>query len=271
MIEKSQILRENQSTLKETIAIKAIPVEALITETGFDDTSHVFLSQNLDLWESKFGGTPYFPKSLEYPKNKEGHPLTLLAQINCKDLPSSCYPFPKEGLLQFYIDTEDDLYGMDLDESGNQRGGYQVTYIADPGCYEDQSALSFSEGPYSPIDGPHKLSFQKTSQMLCSKNFNYDKYYEKYLDHDSKEEEFLEIFAFFEKSKMPIIHQMGGYASCIQEMPDYLQDDDLIVLLKIGYDDKISFGDSGECLFFIHKEKLKNLDFSDVYYYWDCF
>jgi uncharacterized protein YwqG len=32
----------------------------------------------------------------------------------------------------------------------------------------------------------------------------------------------------------------------------------------------ISWGDLGVCNFFIEESKLKNLDFSDVIYYWDC-
>ncbi|ETJ18863.1 hypothetical protein Q604_UNBC18576G0001, partial [human gut metagenome] len=31
------------------------------------------------------------------------------------------------------------------------------------------------------------------------------------------------------------------------------------------------WGDGGVCNFFINKDKLKNLDFSDVLYNWDCY
>ena len=30
------------------------------------------------------------------------------------------------------------------------------------------------------------------------------------------------------------------------------------------------WGDAGVCNFFINKDKLKNLDFSDILYNWDC-
>ena len=33
---------------------------------------------------------------------------------------------------------------------------------------------------------------------------------------------------------------------------------------------KVMFGDSGVCNFFIPGEKLKNRDFSDILYTWDC-
>ena len=33
----------------------------------------------------------------------------------------------------------------------------------------------------------------------------------------------------------------------------------------------IMWGDCGGCNFFINKDKLKNLDFSDVLYNWDCY
>ncbi|MEM8778225.1 MAG: YwqG family protein, partial [Cyanobacteria bacterium P01_G01_bin.49] len=56
-------------------------------------------NKNLTLWESKFGGYPYFPKALEYPKNSQGKPLTLLAQINFSEA-LSLEDFPSQGILQ---------------------------------------------------------------------------------------------------------------------------------------------------------------------------
>ena len=43
---------------------------------------------------------------------------------------------------------------------------------------------------------------------------------------------------------------------------------EFLVVFENGY---IMWGDSGVCNFFINKDKLKNLDFSDVLYNWDCY
>ena len=84
-------------------------------------------SNKLTLWESKFGGEPYFPKQLEYPKSPYGNPLVLLAQINFSET-LLLDNFPKEGILQFYIDSYHDLYGMS-DEDLAEQTYFRVIYF----------------------------------------------------------------------------------------------------------------------------------------------
>ena len=71
------------------------------------------------LFDSKVGGTPYFPKNMAYPLGKSGafenQPLILLAQLNLEKIPA-IPDFPKKGILQFFI-AGDDLYGMSADYS----------------------------------------------------------------------------------------------------------------------------------------------------------
>src|SRR5690349_525397 len=84
-----------ESTIKPYVEIKA-------TKNG-----------NLGLWQSKFGGFPYFPKAFPYPLDSKKQPMFLLAQINFDDVPG-LFPFPDDGLLQFYIAGNDDLCGMNF-------------------------------------------------------------------------------------------------------------------------------------------------------------
>ncbi|MGR5907746.1 DUF1963 domain-containing protein [Bacillus paranthracis] len=68
---------------------------------------------------------------------------------------------------------------------------------------------------------------------------------------------------------------MGGYPFFTDRSKGmgrkYQQHD--ILLLQIDTDDSLNimWGDSGVANFFIKKEDLLNLDFSNVIYNWDCY
>ena len=68
---------------------------------------------NLSIFDSKFGGLPYWDESMEYPTDSNGDGLVLLAQINFEMTPINDERFPKTGILQFFVGTND-LMGADL-------------------------------------------------------------------------------------------------------------------------------------------------------------
>src|SRR5512145_759243 len=74
---------------------------------------------NLRLWQSRFGGCPYFPKGLEYPVDSKGQAMFLLAQINFGETPK-LESFPEKGILQFYISGESDVYGACFESPAQQ-------------------------------------------------------------------------------------------------------------------------------------------------------
>ena len=86
-------------------------------------------SASLSVWQSKVGGVPYLPRDAAYPHNQAGEPLAFLAQINFADMPPLPH-FPTQGILQFYIDANDDLWGLDFDNPTAQNG-FRVVYFAD--------------------------------------------------------------------------------------------------------------------------------------------
>lgn len=248
-----QVLKDIYATMKESIRIEAAPMEDP--------------KQPLKTWESKFGGMPYLPQGITYPKNNEGKPLYLLAQINLVDMPR-LDPFPLDGILQFYID-DDDLYGMDFD--GSNPNGFKVLYIPHSLDYNNQSDLSFLKKPeYFPIECEHRVKFSKSIKPVPISNPNFPSMFERYIDNDSVNLDFYDLYSSLIDDSNT--HQIGGYPSFTQEGPSYLsKNNDLILLLQIGHDKKISFGDAGIATFFILKEDLINLNFSNVLYYWDCY
>ncbi len=74
---------------------------------------------------SRVGGIGYWPQQQPYPRNAEGQPLALLAQINLADLAdTAAQGLPAQGLLAFYLDPHSDLIGM-------EDGGSRCVYFAD--------------------------------------------------------------------------------------------------------------------------------------------
>lgn len=69
-------------------------------------------------------------------------------------------------------------------------------------------------------------------------------------------------------------HKIGGYPGFAQWDPRSSEDTHDVLLFQLdsdmGTDWKILWGDCGIGNFFINWEKLKNCDFSDVLYTWDC-
>ncbi|MDO4657216.1 MAG: YwqG family protein [Kingella sp. (in: b-proteobacteria)] len=77
------------------------------------------------IWQSKVGGNPYLPLGADYPRNANGEPLTLLAQVNFAEM----LPLPdflSSGLLQFFIDGTDYSCGMDFEYQSMEK--HRVVY-----------------------------------------------------------------------------------------------------------------------------------------------
>lgn len=241
-----EVLREIHKTLKESIKIEAVPV----------------LHKDLKIWESNFGGIPYIPMDMEYPRNTSGEPLYLLAQINFIDMPF-LKPFPRDGLLQFYVD-KNVCDNSDACE-------HKVLYIPHPEHYNNHLDLHFIENPQDfPIQCPHRLTYCFNKKPISSLNPCFEKVFSKYLtENNEQSDDFYDLYS--ELINDFNSHQIGGYSSFIQEAPNFIKEDieNFEVLLQINSDTHITFGDSGIATFFIRREDLASMDFSKVIFYWD--
>ncbi len=202
------------------------------------------------IFESKIGGTGYIPHDKDFPTDSQGNQLRLLAQIECDKIQLD--GFMKKGLLQFWI-LNNDVLGMNEWGTTNQ-DGFRVIY-------------------YPEID---KTVTKEEIEEKFVKN-----------DYDDDEDEYFPVyrecgisFEYIEDGEIHegiIGHRVGGYPYFTQEDPrdekqlEYY--DFLLFQLDtdcIGDEDVVMWGDSGIGNFFINSEKLKNCDFSDVLYNWDC-
>lgn len=254
---------------------------------------------------SKFGGTFFLPKNSTIPTNEKGEQLTFLAQINCEELPKNDI-YPKKGILQFWIFGGDHSLGADFEndyKNINLNKNKKVVYYPTIEEYYNEDEVNNLYNPQK-IDeegkninlnpllkgAPFALSFEVIKQPITSLNYEFDSvFYKKWNKRFTSfkiEEDWTELYLYSEElcdyvEKKIDEHisstQIGGYPFFTQWDPrnkDELEDY-TILLLQINSDYssdyEILWGDTGVANFFIKKEQLESLDFSEVLYTWDCY
>ncbi|MDQ0781102.1 YwqG family protein [Chryseobacterium sp. W4I1] len=220
-------------------------------------------NESLTITQSKFSGKPYLPITREYPKDKLGNPMILLAQINFKEVPQ-LENYPTDGILQFFVSATE-WYDM---------SDYKILFhkTIENEYQTDFSFLTEKLYEESPVYCEHKLTFKKNVEYGGYQDFRFDMDF-----HGESYYEFQERLTREQKAEMDDIldgigHKIGGYAYFTQsDARDYneKQRDD-ILLLQIDTDEEIMFGDSGVGNLFINPKSLREKDFDKAWFHWDC-
>lgn len=249
------------------------------------------------LTSSNVAGWFYLPKTSTIPTTSKGEQLMYLAQINCEELPENSI-YPSKGIMQFWIFGGDYNLGNDYTKPTSDSKKRVIYYpeIEEHFTEEELSEMykpeeDKKEGELiTPInDGaPFAMSFEKTSQWPLPNDFRFEEIFnEKLNEHieETKAEEGFESYDIGEEESYDIIEdldipnhtQIGGYGHFTQEDPRMYDDfEDYTELLfqldsEFGTDDYyILWGDCGVGNFFAKKEQLRNLDFAECLYSWDC-
>lgn len=243
-------------------------------------------SKEIKITDSKIEGIPYIPKGKKISTNSKGQQFMFLAQINCEDL-KGLEDFPQEGILQFWILGED-LLGLDFDDYTN-RDGFDVIYYEKIEDY-------YSEDEFKEMYNPYKFDLKYMETLIasepCKMKFSLKKQKESFnyelLDNLFKEVLEEESLGFNEKDKLYeeveklyddefyeeiVGTKCNGFPYFTQWEPrdeEQMKEYDTS-LFQIDSGKEVMIGDSGVMHFFINREKLKNKDFSDVFYHWDCY
>ena len=243
-------------------------------------------SKEIKITDSKIEGIPYIPKGRKIPTNSKGQQFMFLAQINCEDL-KGLEDFPQEGILQFWVLGED-LLGLDFDDYTNRDGFDVIYYEKIEDCH--------SEVEFKEMYNPYKFDLKYMETLIasepCKMKFSLEKQKESFnyelLDNLFKEVLEEESLGFNEKDKLYeeveklyddefyeeiVGTKCNGFPYFTQWEP---RDDEQMKeydtsLFQIDSGKEVMIGDSGVMHFFINREKLKNKDFSDVFYHWDCY
>jgi uncharacterized protein YwqG len=244
------------------------------------------------LWQSKFAGFPYSPEGFEYRTTPEGDYLHLLAQINFDEVPN-LEGYPTTGILQFYI-ALDGEYGVYYEDPTDQ-SNFRVLYFPEPDLNENNLITNFDFLPtlwhYSPIHIPfyidptyipHRadcfaLTFEMKYAPISSCDYRFKELIDDEIwdalaaDNDALETDYYQKFVAG--------HRIGGYPNFTQvDFRAFLpkNKEPYILLLQIDFDPgelrkiSIEWGDMGVGNLWIKESALKNLDFSEVLYHWDC-
>ncbi len=252
---------------------------------------------DLSLEESKFGGFPFVPLGGVIPTNAEGNQLALLAQINCAQLPENNM-YPSDGWLQIWC-LEDEMYGF-WSDTIQPETNQKVLYIPAGTQGEPLERVVAMYQPYVSEDCPvwfineqgaiwgMRLSFTHGQQGITYSDGRFrdlflDRWNERYPEqavenfYDLPDEIFENVVDIHDGSDCA--HQLGGYPYFTQYDPRYERDSTELtkyteVLFQIDsqFDTEwdMCWGDAGVRNFFISRENLEALDFSDLLYNFDC-
>ena len=251
------------------------------------------IDENLTIFDSKFGGIPYLPKDFEVPCDSSSNheQLALLAQINCTDLPENNI-YPEVGIVQFWI-GRDDLMGLEDD--------YKVVYFEnidntitkeevltkykplDPNNYDQYT-------PFDPTNAEFGLTFEKGISTITVTDYRFEDIVINAIHELYPDEEVSKLYSdlgedvheYLYTSVKELNHAIGGYPNFTQYDPRGYNSEEGkqspydIMLLQVESewkkddDVEIIWGDCGVGNFFISEENLKNRNFEDVLYNWDC-
>lgn len=254
-------------------------------------------ADDLSLEESKFGGFPFVPLGGAIPTNAEGNQLALLAQINCAQLPENNM-YPSDGWLQIWC-LEDEMYGF-WSDTIQPETNQKVLYIPAGTQGEPLERVVAMYQPYVSEDCPvwfineqgaiwgMRLSFTHGQQGITYSDGRFrdlflDRWNKRYPEqavenfYDLPDEIFENVVDIHDGSDCA--HQLGGYPYFTQYDPRYERDSTELtkyteVLFQIDsqFDTEwdLCWGDAGVRNFFISREDLEALDFSDLLYNFDC-
>ena len=247
----------------------------------------------LEITQSKVGGLFYLPKSATIPINSKGEQLMFLAQINCEELPENSI-YPAKGIMQFWIFGGDYDMGNNYDNPCSDENKRVIYYPSIEEHYNLEELVAMykpkenEDGELiTPIctDEPLSMSFQLEKQWRLVSDFRFeDAFIEKWNAHfpDKRIEEFWQLDEdlseiVYEMLDIKEYSQIGGYGYFTQTDPrmyESLSDYTEILFQLDSYDEgdeyRILWGDCGVGSFFATKEQLKNLDFANCLYNWDC-
>ena len=249
------------------------------------------VEDKLKITDSKIVGLPYLPKGAEFPKAPNGEEMLMIAQINCEDL-KGLKDFPQKGILQFFVfDDDDAMFGLNFDSPTTQ-DTFRVIYYDEIEEFYDEKELeniykphNYEESFLTNNNESYKIKFELRTEKERFEEAIYDVFdklcKEKKLERHQEDWLYRKILNIeMEYSEEPH-SQCDGFAFFTQNDPrefeeKYKKYDTVLFQLDSEYDEntknwKVCIGDAGVLNFFINREKLKNKDFTEILYNWDCY
>jgi len=244
---------------------------------------------------TRFGGLPDFPLHFVWPSiytdgysvnEKAGKLCEFIAQINCAELKGLCDYFPERGMLYFFIDDhfwqqahilyydgsiEDIIAAKDLKIdlrkdvytfSQNENYGIVPPKPAMVNIFPHVSILNSMDEEDEICEYPPAICKDIKRDQELNPYDAVDEFNEKMAKYPSEKLHAINADVYSDYFS-PYIYASDSYDGDNRKPHDY------VVLLRVAPDPTISnfnFRAESPIHFVIHKEKLKNCDFSQVYY-----
>ncbi|UOB20905.1 YwqG family protein [Macrococcus armenti] len=248
----------------------------------------VIENSNPNITDSKFGGLPYLPQDVHCPTTPEGEQLHFLAQYRLDEIPKNDIGLPTTGLLQFWV-LMDEMIGLN-DDNYILNDRHRVIYYPKIDMTVTRDGVSekyrYPEDEYAnPVRGEYAITFQLGENMMSYEDRDFQKV-------TSQIDGFENLSEADDDKLYEAVNQEGHLIGGNPVFPQYdIRDSRYIefnkhnldysnydiLLLQIDSErndatgDLITWGDCGNAHFFITKDDLAQLDFSNVMYEWNCY
>lgn len=254
-----------------------------------------FHKDTVDVTSSKLGGVPFIHVGGEYPTTRlMRQKLFFLFQINFAEMPH-LDSYPTSGILQIFLD-DDDLYGMDYNNKCNQNQ-WRILYhedISNPLPREEAAKMmpELHTEMVVPLSDPSQeygVTFTLETEPISISDYRFcstiSEICADFIPDEVKDADSIYFYPrplfhnLLNLMSSPIYSKIGGYSHFIQEdyrqweRPDSPVRELLIQIAAEQIDGEyiMMWADGGSSYFFITPEALKNKDFTNVYYDWDCY
>lgn len=230
---------------------------------------------------SRLGGAPI---DQNVPLDSTGAPMKLLAAIWCSEV-RGVPDFPARGVLRFYV-ADNDMYGADFDHPCVQ-ADFRVLYDEDESAFDGTLRDDPTVSDAFPIHHALPVRLSPAMGSIRATDYRFAECVDAALLKAGAECTFDELedteSDYLTEQNTYAGHRIGGYPCFEQFDPrddePKLQKYDTLLLQIVSHvapdengqeHELIMFGDLGGCQFFIPAENLRQRDFSDVMYTWDC-
>lgn len=213
------------------------------------------------LYDSKFGGLPYWDLAREYPVDCIGEKMRMTVQFNLSQLPKND-SLPKSGIIQFFM-------------SNNYSDDYKIIY--------HESIENLSKDDLNTLEIPvcsveNSIYFEKTMIHVNPYDSAADN-----LMHDTARElgipidETLLFFEIAERMKEKGNNPKNSYLLGCPEFinydvrPEGSKYNTLLLQISRADSEIYTYNCSSLYWFFINDKDLTNLDFDDIFSEYDCY
>lgn len=222
-----------------------------------------------DILDNKLGGNPYLPVGEKYPTTSDGKPLSLLLQVNLKEikLPN----FPDKGIFEVF--TNNDFPCEFAIRLFDENLEYQTDFPALD--YEFPFVRRSFKIKLSKDKAHMSLNDYKADQTLCpiiEKIYGLEA--ESVVDFVDSFDDGWDWYEEFANQLSNHPMTLGGYPDFTQSDPrsDEEELDECLFKIDAGSNiaPEIQIGDSGIIWGFINEKDLQNKNFNNAVVDWDC-